>query len=294
MRLNAETTNVRIDMPIDFSVVIPTFRRPKQLEEAIASVLGQTGVTVEIIVVDDSPEGSARAVVEGVVDRRVQYLKNPAPTGGSPSAVRNLGWPIAQGAFIHFLDDDDIVPRGHYAAVKKIFVDHTEVGAVFGRIEPFGNGPEEQLRHEREFFGRAAQRARACSRFGHKWGFAACMMFRRTLLITSAGVVRRECVQRIGGFDPQIRIGEDVDFYARIFRQRGGYFMDSVSLKFRVGHPSIMHSPPPGKTEAELQCEAREQLYAARRRTHARYRREWGSLEFYLLKAFAHGVLRFL
>jgi glycosyltransferase involved in cell wall biosynthesis len=134
MRPNAETANVTVDMPVDFSVVIPTFRRPKQLEEAIASVLGQTGVAVEIIVVDDSPEGSARAVVEGVADGRVQYLKNPTPTGGSPSAVRNMGWPIAQGAFIHFLDDDDIVPDGHYAGVKKIFMDHAEVGAVFGCI----------------------------------------------------------------------------------------------------------------------------------------------------------------
>ncbi len=281
-------------MPVDFSVVIPAFRRPKQLEEAIASVLGQAGVAVEITVVDDSPEGSARAVVEGVADARVQYLKNPAPTGGFPGAVRNLGWPVVHGAFIHFLDDDDIVPDGHYAAVKKIFAERPDVGAVFGHIEPFGDGRDAQLLHEREFFGGAAQRARVCSRFGHKWGFTASMMFRRTLLITSAGIVRRECVQRMGGFDPQIRIGEDVDFYARVFRQGGVYFMDGVSLKFRVGHPSIMHSPPPGKTEAQLQCEAREQLYAARRRTHARYRKEWGTLEFYLLKAFAHGVLRFL
>src|SRR5215475_10535827 len=100
-------------MSIDISVVIPTFRRPKELGEAIASVLGQTGVSFEIIVVDDSPEASAQEVVEGVGDVRVRYLRNPAPTGGVPSAVRNLGWPLARGAFVHFLDDDDIVPAGH-------------------------------------------------------------------------------------------------------------------------------------------------------------------------------------
>jgi GT2 family glycosyltransferase len=280
-------------MPADFSVVIPTFRRPKQLAEAIASALEQTGVAVEVIVIDDSPEASAAAVVERVADARVHYLKNPSPTGGFPSVVRNLGWPRAQGSFIHFLDDDDIVPGGHYAAVRKIFDEHPEVGAVFGRIEPFG-GPEEQLDHERQFFGGAVGRAQACRRFGPRWGYTATMMFRRTLLITSAGIVRRECVQHVGGFDPAIRIGEDVDFYARAFRHGGAYFMDGVSLKFRVGHPSIMHTPPPDKTEAELQSEARQQLYDARRRTHARYRKEWGPLEFYLLKAFAHSVLRFL
>jgi glycosyltransferase involved in cell wall biosynthesis len=281
-------------MAPDFSVIIPTFRRPKQLAEAITSALEQAGVEVEVIVVDDSPEAAARAVIERIADARVQYLRNPSPTGGFPSVVRNLGWPLARGSFIHFLDDDDIVPEGHYAAVKKIFFEQPRVGAVFGHIEPFGDGPDEQLRHERQFFGSAAKRAQACRRFGPRWGFTATMMFRRTLLITSAGIVRRECVHRVGGFDPAIRVGEDVDFYARVFRQGGVYFMDRASLKFRVGHPSIMHTPPPDKTEAQLQSEARQQLYDSRRRTHARYRKEWGTLEFYLLKAFAHSVVRFL
>jgi hypothetical protein len=56
--------------------------------------------------------------------------------------VRNLGWPLTRGAFVHFLDDDDIVPGGHYAAVKAAFEQRSSVGLVFGRIEPFGVGPE--------------------------------------------------------------------------------------------------------------------------------------------------------
>src|ERR1700730_10710648 len=271
--------------PVDISVVIPTFRRRKHLGEAIASVLGQTGVLIEIIVIDDSPEASAQKVVECVSDARVRYLKNPVPTGGVPSVVRNLGWPLAQGALIHFLDDDDIVPEGHYAAVKKIFFEHPEVGVVFGRIEPFGNAPEAQLCHERQFFNDAARRALLCSRFGPKWAFTACMMFRRTLLICSAGILRRECVQRAGGFDPRIRIGEDAAFYARAMRQCGAYFMDRVSLRFRVSNPSLMHSITPDQTEAT-------QLSVARKLTHDRYRTERGALEFYVLKALAHTVLR--
>jgi GT2 family glycosyltransferase len=273
-------------MSVDISVVIPTFRRPKQLGEAITSVLGQTGVSMEIIVVDDSPEGSAQAVVACVDNASVRYVKNPTPTGGVPSAVRNLGWSLAQGALIHFLDDDDIVPEGHYAAVMKIFSEHPEIGVVFGRIEPFGNAPETQLRHERQFFSDAARRALLCSRFGPKLAFTASMLFRRTLLISSAGVIRRDCVRRVGGFDPRIRIGEDVDFYARAIRCGGAYFMDRVSLKFRVSNPSLMHSLTPDETEAR-------QLREARQRTHAGYRAERGAFEFYLLKAFAHSALRF-
>src|SRR5262245_43261401 len=106
---------------LDFSVVIPTFRRPGQLAEALNSVLRQREVTLEILVVDDCPEGSAKNIVEGLQDNRVCYLKNPCPTGGVPSVVRNLAWPVASGRFVHFLDDDDIVPEGYYMTVKAIF-----------------------------------------------------------------------------------------------------------------------------------------------------------------------------
>ena len=104
---------------IDFSVVIPTFRRNRELAEAIASVQRQQGVTLEILVVDDCSTGGARTVVEALNDPRVTYLQNPTPTGGVPSVVRNLAWPGASGSFVHFLDDDDLVPDGHYAASRR-------------------------------------------------------------------------------------------------------------------------------------------------------------------------------
>ncbi|HEY6851172.1 MAG TPA: glycosyltransferase, partial [Terracidiphilus sp.] len=80
----------------DFSVIIPTFRRPRELVEAISSVLRQQESTVEIFVIDDSPEGSAEEGTRGLRDSRIVYVKNPNPTGGVPSVVRNIGWPMAR------------------------------------------------------------------------------------------------------------------------------------------------------------------------------------------------------
>jgi glycosyltransferase involved in cell wall biosynthesis len=271
-------------MSTDFSVIIPTFRRPEPLREAIASALGQAEVSVEVIVVDDSPEASARRVVEAF-GGRARYLKNPAPSGGRPSIVRNLAWPQAQGEFIHFLDDDDIVPEGHYAAVKKIFSGHPEVGVVFGRIAPFGSGPEDQLRRERAFFDGAARRARLCRLFGRRWGFVACLLFRKTLLMTSAGVVRRACVEQVGGFDPRICLGEGTAFYVLAMRQCGTWYMDRVALHFRISNPSLMHAAVPDPAEAA-------QLALARKLSKDRYRGRWGAFEFFALKVLAFTVLR--
>lgn len=263
--------------PVDLSVVVPTFRRPRELGEAVASALAQEGVGVEVIVVDDCPDGSARAVA-ALDDPRVIYIRNPAPTGGKPGVVRNLGWPRARGRVIHFLDDDDLVPPGHYRAALAAFERHPGVGVVFGRVEPFGD--EAQLPQERAYFARAAQRALVSDRFGPRWAYAARMFFGETLMVCSAGIVRRDCVAAVNGFDADIKFIEDVDFYARVIRRFGAHFMDRVALRYRIGR-SIMH----GHT---VDDPVRENY----RRMLENYRAEWGTLDFWALKLFARTVLK--
>lgn len=271
-------------MSADFSVVVPTFRRPKALAEALSSVLDQKGATIEIIVVDDCPDGSAREVAEAA-GRCVRYLQNPRPTGGVPSVVRNLGWRHAKGRFIHFLDDDDVAPAGHYSAVKQALELRPEVGVVFGRIEPFGDCPADQLTHERSFFLDAAHRAANCARFGPKWGFAGQMLFDKTLLVCSACVIRRECVEALGGFDPEIRLMEDSDFFLRAVRQFGAHFIERTVLHYRIGSPSLLHGldPDPSRHVEQMR---------GRRRMQAKYLKERGALEFASLALFTRAVLR--
>jgi glycosyltransferase involved in cell wall biosynthesis len=273
----------RDSVTVDFSVVIPTFRRNRELAEAIASVQRQQGVTMEILVVDDCPDGGARPVVDRLHDARVSYQRNPSPTGGVPSVVRNLAWPRASGRFVHFLDDDDMVPEGHYAAVAAAFARHPEVGLVFGRVEPFGAGPETQLQHERKFFARAARAAVLCTRFGRKLAFAGQMLFDLPLLVCGAAVVRQECVSGVGGFDPDIRLMEDADFNARVMRKYGACFVDRAALHYRIGFPSLMHSPNPPPAQLEMQREGR-------RRMRAKYRREHGTFDFYTLALFTRAI----
>jgi glycosyltransferase involved in cell wall biosynthesis len=270
-------------VPVDFSVIIPTYRRNRELAEAIASVRTQAGATFEILVVDDCPGGGAKPVVEGLGDARIAYLKNPAPTGGVPSVVRNLGWPRAGGRFVHFLDDDDIVPTGHYAAVAAAFARRPDVGLVFGRIEPFGVGPVAQLQHEQRFFARAARTAVLCARFGPKLAFAGQMLFDLPLLVCSAGVVRRECVAGVGGFDPAIRLMEDADFNARVMRKYGACFLDRIALRYRIGFPSLMHAPDPPPTQLQAEREGR-------RRMRSKYRQDHGAFEFYALALFVRAL----
>lgn len=264
----------------DISVVIPTFRRPATLVEAIRSALAQEAVEVEVLVVDDSPEGSARDVVAALNDPRVSYRKRKVPTGGRPGLVRNDGWPDATAPYVHFLDDDDRVASGAYRACIDTLEAAPDRGVVFGRVDPFGDDPE-ALAAEQEVWRLATRRARLLQRWGPRVGFVANQLFVRTLLVNSACVIRRDAIPQLGGYDPAILIVEDVEFYTRAIRQFGAVFLDRVVLHYRIGHPSLMHSHGVQGPVAE-----------SFRRMYAKYRNAHGAAELLALKVLAKGVIR--
>lgn len=268
-------------MPVDVSVIMPTFRRPDTLVDAVRSVIEQDASQVEVLVIDDCPDGSAEKTVLGLGDARVRYFRNPEPSGGYPARVRNFGWPMARGEFIHFLDDDDIVPPGHYAAIRAAFARMPNVGVVFGRIEGFG-ASKEQVRSEQRLFIDAAHRAARSQRFGASWVWTSRLLFQPLMFVGGAAVVRRRCVEAMGGYDTSLEVMEDVDFYARTIREFGAYFIDRVALRYRIG-PSIMH-------RAGIQA-VMDRSYV---QMHDNFRRSRGLLEFYLLKVAARTVLRFV
>lgn len=266
-------------MAAEISVVIPTFRRPALLKEAIESVLAQH-VPVQIIVVDDSPEKSAEAVTASFGDA-VEYLPNPQPTGGWPSRVRNLGWPRAKAPITHFLDDDDRVPVGHYLKAIDTFAKNPDVGVLFGVVAPFTTDGHE-IEHELSFFASSARRARWASRLGPKLGFSMQMFFHPTLLVCGAAMVRTEVVKSISGFDPNARLVEDVEFYARAIRRSGAVFLDRKVLDYRIGPTSLMRGKPSG--------DAVSQTYQL---MHQTYRRDYGNNELRALKVLARTMGRF-
>ena len=261
----------------DISVVIATCNRPDTLVEAVRSALHQDGARVEVIVVDDSIDHTAAGAIAALDDDRVRYLTNWQCSQGRPAIPRNTGLALARGALIHFLDDDDLVVPGHYAAASAAFRAHPELAAVFGTIEPFGRNADE-IALQRLYFDRAARRARRCARLGSRWAFTAAMLFGPTLLVCSAGIVRRQHVDAIGGFDTAMPLVEDVDFFMRAIRHGGVRFLNRPALRYRVG-PSLMRQPNRDRLILE-----------SYRQSHARYCEQHGSLEFLMLKAMAKGL----
>jgi GT2 family glycosyltransferase len=89
-----------------FSIVIPTFRRPKQLRDCLDSVarLDYPHDVFEVLVVDDGSDAPPEGVVSAFHGQLNIRLLN-AEHGG-PAAARNRGAAEAKGAYLAFTDDD--------------------------------------------------------------------------------------------------------------------------------------------------------------------------------------------
>lgn len=103
-----------------FSVIIPTYNRAQLLALAVNSVLNQSFTGWELIIIDDGSTDNTRQVMEGYTDTRIRYNWQ---TNQERSRARNNGIKLAQGKFICFLDSDDIWRDNHlevlHAAIIK-------------------------------------------------------------------------------------------------------------------------------------------------------------------------------
>jgi glycosyltransferase involved in cell wall biosynthesis len=261
----------RGDRP-DVTVITPTFRRERKLVEAIESVRAQRGVTIEMLVLDDSPEGSARTAVEELGDPRIVYRKQAVPSKGRPALVRNDGAQLARGRYCYFLDDDDRVAEGALAAMVDALDARPDAGVAFGWVVPFGDDPAHR-EEKRVYFEEAAVRARMLP--WSAW-YVANILFVGTLMVNSACMIRRELIDALGGYDPSIPVYEDVDFYMRGIRAFGGVFVDRPILHYRTGASSLMFD----LTSVKPIGDSYEII-------HRKYRERYGAVEYSALMLLA-------
>ena len=115
------------------SVIVPTLRRPDGLGRAVASLAAQTGLgecTLEIIVVDNAPEGGATVPAPPEAEGRISVRLVHEPRMGVATA-RNAGLEAATGDVIGFLDDDCTAPPDWLAA-RLACLEASGADAVFG------------------------------------------------------------------------------------------------------------------------------------------------------------------
>lgn len=193
------------------SIVVPVYNRPDEIEELLASLVGQQPFCFEVIIVEDGSTRSSRRVVaayEGAFP--LHYIET---LNGGPSRARNIGATKASGKYLVVLDSDVVLPPHYIATLYRYIVDAENSGKP---IDAFG-GPDA-----------------AHSNFSP---IQKAINYSMTSFLTTGGIrggkrrichyyprsfnlgCRRLLYQSLGGFDEGMRFGEDVDFSMRLHGQ---------------------------------------------------------------------------
>ena len=111
-----------------YSIIIPVFNRPDEVDELLQSLCEQTEKDFEVLIVEDGSQRDCKSVTEkytGKLD--LKYFMKP---NSGPGQSRNYGAERASGDYLIILDSDVVLPTGYLEAVSQELVQHPT--AAFG------------------------------------------------------------------------------------------------------------------------------------------------------------------
>jgi len=182
------------------SVILTTRNRATLLRRAVKSVLGQTYVDFELLIVDDASTDSTADAVEAFKDERIRYIRRTVAGGGS--AARNTGIEAAAGEYIAFLDDDDEWFPGKLEKQVSVMEKAPEdVGLVYTGVEIDGKGWNRGIERVMPVF---------------KGDLRERLLRGSTIGSVSKVLARKECFFRAGMFDENLKSCQDWDMWLRI------------------------------------------------------------------------------
>ena len=91
---------------MDISVIIPVYNVEQYLKRCVDSVIHQENVSLEIILVDDGSTDSSGNICDDYAANHPN-IKSLHITNSGPSTAKNVGYDMASGTYVAFIDSDD-------------------------------------------------------------------------------------------------------------------------------------------------------------------------------------------
>ena len=243
------------------SIITPVFDTPVQrLEEAIESVVAQVYGNWELLLIDDGSTATdlVRALPAlGMRDRRISTTTLGSHRG--ISAASNRGLALARGEWIVFLDHDDILEPDALFQVVKLLQTHPDADLIYSDEDKLGeNGFEAPL-------------------FKPGWSPDFFLSYNYMGHLTA---VRREMVEKIGGFRSEFDSAQDYDLFLRIVERTDRvYHIPRVLYHWRRSEDSsaISVRQKPGQLDASRRA---IEDHLKRRGEHAHVAVDWRTHAF--------------
>ncbi|WP_316832115.1 glycosyltransferase [Pedobacter aquatilis] len=105
-----------------FSIIIPLYNRPQEINELLYTLTKQTYLQFEVLVIEDGSKEDAKSIVEGYsnkLDIRYFYKENEGQ-----GFTRNFGFERAKGDYFVIFDSDCLIPHNYLEVVKNYLYEH--------------------------------------------------------------------------------------------------------------------------------------------------------------------------
>jgi glycosyltransferase involved in cell wall biosynthesis len=205
------------------SVVIPLYNKAMSIEKTIKAVLSQTFTDFEIIVVNDGSTDNSLEVVNSIKDERIRIITK---ANGGVSSARNKGINESNAGYIAFLDADDYWAPDYLEEMYKLIQDFPEAslyGCAYDLVE---NG----ISKSEDFHLPPLYRGIVDNYF--------LKAMEHLLYCSSAVIVKKKCIQKIGSFDERINMGEDLDMWFRMNLKYKGAFYNKTLAYYNIDGPN--------------------------------------------------------
>jgi glycosyltransferase involved in cell wall biosynthesis len=219
------TTEPRSGTPAsDVSVIVPALNVAPFVDDAVRSLLGQSLVPREIIVVDNGSTDATRDRLASYGDRIT--VVEIATRGAS--TARNAGLRTARSEFVAFQDADDVSLPERLERQSRVLEADPDAALVYCAIDYV------------EEDGRPTGRRFDCSDYRRR-GFQGLLFLRNRIPTTSAVLARRSILLDAGGFDERLSHNEEYDLWLRLAGRHPVACLDEPLVQYRLHRGNISH-----------------------------------------------------
>lgn len=185
-----------------YSIIVPVFNRPDEVDELLQSLCKQTVKDFEVLIIEDGSSKDCKSVTEKYDEKLdVKYFKKP---NSGPGQSRNYGAERANGDFLIVLDSDVVLPNDYLMAVEdELLKNPTEAFGGPDTAHPSFTPVQKAISYSMTSFFTTG---------GIRGGKAKLDKFYPRSFNMG---IRRDVYLKLGGFS-KMRFGEDIDFSYRI------------------------------------------------------------------------------
>jgi len=203
------------------SIVVASRNYGRYIGEALDSVQRQTFTDFDLAIIDDGSSDDTASIVQSYLrDPRIRYY--PSNRLGQ-SRAKNLGIGLTSAAYIAYLDADDAWFPEKLDRQFRLMEASPKVGVSYCR---------------RRLIGPDGDYLPTTQQPLHRGPILDRVMVQNSICFSSV-MIRREVLEHVGGFDPQLELGIDFELWLRVGMHYEFDYINEPLVKYRTGHGNL-------------------------------------------------------